>query len=118
MNLKNGSAIPNNYMGIILYDIQNNDCLNGVYSNLGVGGEIYNEVCRKQKGQPQGILGRYDCMWFDINHERISDRELNITLHNSNRGVFEFEWTVGGKVNFVGIGYQMNNRQIALTYWI
>ncbi|MBS1596392.1 MAG: hypothetical protein JST90_18920 [Bacteroidetes bacterium] len=118
MTLSNGSNLPNNYMGIILYDIQRDGCLNGVYTNLGIHGEVFNEVCRKQKGQPQGLCGRYDCMWFDLNNERISDRELNVTPRINAPGIFEFEWVVGGKVNFVGIGYQMNYKQIALTYWV
>jgi hypothetical protein len=110
-------SVPNKYMGIILYNIQRDGCLNGVYSNLGVRGEIYNEICRRKDNVIPGILGAYYSMWFDQGNDCISDRELNIRLHNNTPGIFEFEWTVAGAINFVGIGYQMNDTQIALTYW-
>lgn len=37
--------------GIVVYSIESNGCLNGVYSNTGLTGEVYNEIARVSSRQ-------------------------------------------------------------------
>lgn len=106
--------------GIILYNIELNGCLNGVYTNEDktVVGEVYNEISRlKMTSQLglDGVSGRYDCFYFDLNNFRV-EAELEITLISGN--MYEFYWwNLHGKKIFQGIGYKMNERQVAAHYW-
>ena len=106
--------------GIILYNIELNGCLNGVYTNEDkkVLGEIFNEISRiKMTSQigADGISGRYDCFYFDLNNFRV-DAEFEITLKKGN--IYEFcWWDLHGSKLFQGIGYKMNEKQIGVHYW-
>jgi len=108
--------------GIGLYNIELDGCLNGVYTNehKTLGGEILNEIARirqKDKSDPTSIAGIYNCFYFDYKNARV-DAEL--TIKYSNR-TYEFEWVdvTGPKRHtlFKGIGYKMNEKQLAVHYW-
>jgi hypothetical protein len=105
--------------GIVLYDIQMDGCLNGVYTNEPAHGVIYNEIARKQKPSSTpdkwDIEGDYDCMWFD----ELNSQEnciLRITQSPTDPPVFKVEWldTITRNPRFSGIGYYMNPRQFAV----
>lgn len=102
--------------GIVLYDIELDGCLNGVYTNDGPGvqGVIYNEVARKKKTMPTGIAGDYDCFYFDISNAR---HDVDLTITPGPTRTFDFLWAENSKPIFCGVGYLMNERQIAVRYW-
>lgn len=102
--------------GIILYDIEMDGCLNGVFTNENANpaGTIYNEIAKRTDGKriEDGIEGNYVCSWVDLNNERVNGL-LNIT--EDPVGLFTFIWT-STHGNFTGTGFQMNRRQIAVHY--
>ena len=105
--------------GIALYNIELDGCLSGVYSNDDekVAGEIFNEICRKRKTSntsEDSLVGTYDCFYFDLKNERCS-AILEIDNHKK---TYLFTWKDidGKKVIFEGVGYKMNNNQIAVHY--
>lgn len=111
--------------GIVLYDIQMDGCLTGVYTNEPADGLIYNEIARKkkesitEKDSPENwnIEGEYTCSWIDINNDR-EECLLRISRRNDNPRIFNIEWLDGRTRNprFSGIGYKMNSKQFVVRY--
>ena len=103
--------------GIVLYNIELDGCLNGVYTNDHVDGDIFNEIARRHTNIGEDDLsGIYDCFYFDINNSRI-DAELTIGIKSNKNRTYAFSWEVKGKIIFEGIGYRMNEKQVAVHYW-
>ena len=104
--------------GIALYNIELNGCLNGVYTNehMQTQGVIYNEVNRIKTTKTLGkddVSGIYDCFYFDLKNFRV-EAELEISLTNN---IYYFTWRdLFGKILFKGVGYKMNDKQIAVHY--
>ena len=108
----------NKFHGIILYDIELNDCLNGAYTNNDktVDGNIYNEIARKKNGIKNSILGDYTCSYIDVGNV-IHEATLIITLITGLSQSYSFTWNDNnGRMIFNGIGYKMNEKQIAVYY--
>lgn len=108
--------------GIVLYDIELNGCLNGVYANEQnpTAGVIFNEIARKIKNT-RGIIGEYDCFYFETGNRRQRNTRCNAILiisPTTHANVFKFEWLeLPSRTRvFMGVGYQMNDRQIAVHY--
>lgn len=100
--------------GIILYNIELDNCLNGVFTNYYLDGTIFNEIAKKRECS-NGIVGVYDCFYFDI-IDRKNDVELQISIDKSKQNTFLFEWRNEKTLLFKGIGYKMNEKQIAVHY--
>jgi len=106
--------------GIVLYDIQLDGNLNGVYINDHplTNGEILTETARFIQGDG-GFRGNgtmeFQCVWFDQVEGPIS---ASLTFDITN-GVIQAQWVIDGETNptFSGYGFQMNERQIAISYW-
>lgn len=110
--------------GIALYTIELNHCLNGVYTNDGLKGEICNEIAKRRGKVAPGhiddaeeINGVYDCIYFGNKNSR-EGWELLIGSDSEKKvRQYEFCWrNKKGKVEFKGIGYKMNEKQIAVHY--
>lgn len=105
------------FRGIVLYDIQRNGFLNGVYSNNhpATEGRIFTETARLRPGIAEDAPVRiYDSFYFDIEggHECV----LTFTITD---GVYVAEWRLdNGRTIFIGEGFLMNDRQIAISYWL
>lgn len=109
-------------IGIALYSIELHGCLNGVYTNDGSQGEISNEVANLKRGTSQGvdgISGEYDCFYFDEKN-RPENGSLTIEAKkHDKKDIYEFTFTwrdTKGNKTFIGTGYKMNDRQIAVHY--
>jgi hypothetical protein len=105
--------------GIVLYEIEMNGCLNGVYTNERAGpngGEIFNEIARLPQAPndwPCDLSGTYDCFYFDLANER-GNGTLQIT---STGNIHRLMWrNMHGVPLFEGDGYCMNARQLAVRY--
>lgn len=103
--------------GIVLYNIEADGCLNGVYTNEWSDGEIFNEIARmKLPNVNNAIVGIYDCVYFDQKNVR-ENADLRISLIKGKNKTFEFVWEIKGKIVFEGIGYLMNEKQLSVQYW-
>jgi hypothetical protein len=106
--------------GVILYDIQLNGNLNGVYTNNRTpNSELYTETARLLPGSVGDFRtnGRmvYECFYFDAESGRVNAR-LEFEIIN---GLINARWFIGNDQNptFTVQGYQMNQTQIAIAYW-
>lgn len=89
--------------GIILYSIELDGCLNGVYTNEEARGEIFNEIAKASKFpfNEDDLSGDYNCFYFEKN------RRNNATLQIKRRGqhnIYDFIWEIGGEPAFKGLG--------------
>jgi len=112
-----------NESGIVLYDIELDGCLNGVFTNEFSKGQIYNEIARKKnvvdsEKTDDSLIGEYNCYYFDpVGHVS----ELTIQEKNGPSKlpkVYAFSWRISGKTIFHGTGYKMNEKQIVVHYWM
>ena len=103
-----------NEFGIVLYNIENDDCLNGVWINPDSKNVIRNEIAKRIRKGKDGIDGSYLCSYIEWRNV-IVNGTLEITLRS---GYYEFYWTDNSdpKNNFEGNGYRMNDKQIAVYY--
>ena len=107
--------------GIVLYNIELDNCLNGVWTNEINDGKIRNEIAKKLKEADNIIEGAYTSVFIDIDNELYTCR-LEISL-NGTRGTYTFKWdNIQHKCNstsakYEGIGYMVNEKQIAVHYW-
>lgn len=109
--------------GIILFQIEKNGCLNGVYTNKGQDGVIYNEIARhidapkiQDPSKELALEGKYDTVYFD-NGNKHFQLYLEIDLLPEKKGTYTFVWTdKKGKKIFEGIGYKMNEHQMVVHY--
>lgn len=109
------------FSGIVLYDIQLNGNLNGVYTNnRNVNAQLYTETAQLLPGFVGDFrtTGRmvYNCFYFDEQAGRVNAR-LEFVVTN---GIINARWILVGEdaPTFIGQGYQMNERQIAISYWL
>jgi hypothetical protein len=105
----------NDTYGIIIYNIELDGCLNGVYKNDKLG--IYNEILRKRsraKDIGEGLFSRYDNQYIDSYGPHTGE----VRVKKDAKGFYIFEWSEDSfkNVDFIGIGYKMNTRQIAVYY--
>lgn len=111
------------HRGIVLYSIEKDGCLNGVYANEQPpdAGIIFNEMARKiQKTVTKGkdpIEGVYECSYFETDSAR-RDVQLKIDGRSPAANVFDVLWIdpVTSLPIFEGVGYKMNERQFAVHY--
>lgn len=110
----------NEFNGIILYNIQRDGNLSGVYTNIPSRGRINLEILTRMPNINSNnnfeIIGEYQSMYFQ-GEERFADVWCLIT-REVGENIFRFLWRQNDIVIFEGIGYQMNNNQIAVNYWI
>lgn len=107
-----------NFRGIVLYNIERNGNLNGIYTNNRIiGTQIFTETARLVddtlvEGETQVHV--YDSFYFDF-AKRVN---CLLTLRITN-GIYRAQWQLlDGNLIFEGEGFQMNDRQIAITYWL
>jgi hypothetical protein len=107
--------------GIALYSIELHGCLNGVYTNDDLKGKIFNEIAtlrgKRHFENEEEICGVYDCVYFGNNNKREGYELLISSKSNEKMREYEFTWrSKKGDIEFEGIGYKMNDRQIAVHY--
>jgi len=105
------------FHGIVLYNIELNGCLNGVYTNNDSNGMIFNEIARRKAGSNNSIQGDYVCSYTEngnvLKEATLTIAETNKTLNRN----YTFVWKDSkGQRIFEGIGFIMNEKQIAVYY--
>jgi hypothetical protein len=102
--------------GIVMYSIEGDGCLNGVFTNPGAFGRILNEVARRRGGPLATLEGDYDCFYFDSDDSR-NDCTLTISIDPTTRQ-FTLRWIgLDGVTWFEGRGFRMNDRTLVAHYW-
>lgn len=101
--------------GLVLYTIDADGCLNGLYTNENAKGMLISESLKKTSGDNMKIEGDYALHYYD--HENASYvGKVKIDVCDN---VYDLEWTVEGDVKprFKGVGYRMSATQLAVVYW-
>ena len=103
--------------GVALYNIELDGCLNGVFTNDNIDGQIFNEIAKISTSiGADGLSGIYHCFYFDSGNSR-NDAELTIGIANGTTKKYDFSWVVNNKIVFKGVGYKMNEKQVVVHYW-
>jgi hypothetical protein len=107
------------FHGMVLYDIELNGCLNGVFTNNSpqADGHISNEIVKKSDGVLNNLDGDYTCSYIEAGNV-VVQATLHVAL-NTTRGTYSFIWRENSnnlQIIFSGIGFQMNPHQIAVYY--
>jgi len=107
--------------GIVLYEVELNGNLNGVYTNDAVGKQTFRETARlKDKESEDENVKTYDVIYFDVSDSYTG--KLTIT---DNNGLLNARWfdiknnstcQIVSNLVFEGQGFYMNERQIAISY--
>lgn len=108
----------NEFRGIVLYNIELNGNLNGVYTNDHpiTNARIFTETARLINDtliENETKVHEYDCFYFDAVDGRVN---CTLTFRITN-GIYNAEWVLENGYIFRGQGFQMNDRQIAISYW-
>ncbi len=101
--------------GVILYNLEMDGCLNGVYTNQGASSEIYSEILKKKPKAAKVddiLFSDYDCQFMDNDGPHYCE----VKMKKHKYGYYILEWFEHGDLNCRGIGYRMNDRQIVVYY--
>jgi len=111
-NKKGGGA---QLWGMMIYDIIEDGCLSGTWTNTHTEcKKVMNEIARKKKNDGKdSIAGEYYVSWIEEKGGPVSGTlkvESKITHYS-------FEWVVSGKTSFRGVGILMGENKLTVTYW-
>ena len=101
--------------GIIVYQIESDGCLNGVFTTEISDGYIYNEVANKISSDFEELCGEYNCFYFEDGSSH-DDVILNIQIKKDKKNTYKVTWTESGNLIFEGIGFKMNEKQFVVRY--
>ena len=109
------------FRGIVLYNIELDGNLNGIYTNNHpvTNGRIFTETARLTddtlvEGETEVHI--YECFYFDAVDSGV---ECTLTFRITNR-IIKAAWQMRDQESplFIGEGFQMNDHQIAINYWL
>lgn len=113
----------NTFHGIITYEIlENGNILNGIYTNTDdtvnetffIDNEIAQRTVTTENTTPGDIGGDYECRFIESsNKKKSTDCKLTIKKHGA---VYKFDWQIGDKHIFNGIGIKIAGERIAVSY--
>lgn len=110
--------MENEFVGIVLYDIQLGGHLNGVYANnqsprnlnsISTETARFNEALQQSDGV---IINNYDVFYFDGENEQRGQLRLVFNTDQTIRA----SWIINNEEWFNGLGFQMNENQIVIYY--
>ncbi len=105
------------YIGVMVYEILPDGCLNGVGSDThpNTNNKIFNEIARKKNGLNDQIIGDYTCSYMNLKGQLIT-ADLKIKQNKKSKGQFEFSWIEETIETYKGIGWKTKENQIAVYY--
>ena len=101
--------------GIICYQIEQDGCLNGVFSNEIIDGHIYNETANKITDNFDELIGDYNCYYFNDGSSH-SNVKLKIRLKEGKRKTYKVKWESENKTVYKGTGYILNEKQFVVQF--
>jgi len=102
------------FFGIVVYSIEKDGCLNGLWTNTANKGEILNEIAKKNDGNYNCIDGNYIVTYIEHCNREVFSGKLKI-IHNSDNS-YRLEWEIDGVIKFLGEGFIIGNR-LVVSYW-
>jgi hypothetical protein len=103
--------------GIEVYSIEDDGCLNGLWTNITNKGEVSNEIAKKTDGSKNSILGLYDVVHIECDNKMYNGK-LKIEKYTdaANDKTFKVTWYFNNILNFEGIGFVIG-KQFVVSYW-
>ena len=100
--------------GIIVYEIKENGCLNGLYTNNDPNRQVMNQIAKKFKeDKSNDILGMYTTAWIEGDNEI---RNGTLEIKPERNEIYSLEEIVESKILYKGSGFKFGNLLVA-TYW-
>ena len=99
-------------IGIAVYRILQDGCLNGTWSHNNNNGEIFNEIAKRKNPNDNCLCGIYKYSFIETDLV-VHEGELEII---ENRNSYDFTWREGNDVKFKGIGLRTDNI-VSVSYW-
>ena len=107
----------NPFWGIIKFEIKENGCLNGLWSNTAntTADYLFNEIARKKdNSEPKNLAGEYFVSWLEANEAAINGTLKIIDKSNS----YELEWfDKENKSCYKGKGLKIEKDLLVAVYW-
>jgi len=104
--------------GMILYTIEKDGCLNGIYTNEhpAAAGSILNEITKKSDTKPDDLEGTYLSAYFESDNGKVTECKLAIDCKSI---PYRFVWYKNNPNNPIweGYGYKMRENLLAVHYW-
>lgn len=105
------------FWGMAIYERRGDGTLTGTWKNNALSHDsILSEIARKNDGNADAIIGNYTVSWIEENNAVISG---TLTIASILRDTaYSFIWLdAESEERFRGMGMQIGNNQIAVTYW-
>ena len=101
--------------GIIVYEIKDDGCLNGTWTNNDVEGVVMNEIAKKVGTDTHVVRGDYIVAFIDFNGD-VFKGKLSI---DQNGSVYNLKWYIeNADLNYEGIGLRFGNNNLVASYWV
>jgi hypothetical protein len=113
--MKNKKGSGSQLWGMITYELMGDGCMNGTWTNIHTESKkVMNEIARKKDSADKSDLsGEYYVSWIENKGGPVSG-----TLKIESRIThYYLEWIVSGKISFRGVGMQVGDRRLTVTYW-
>jgi hypothetical protein len=118
--------LDNKFWGLVVYDIIDDFCINGLWSNSYSNNpkKTFNEIARNikkikcdfEKDYDIKLSGTYNLAWIEEKKDEIVKGKLHITVPKKNL-IYNVEWeNEDKKVIFVGRGLRIRKNQLVVYY--
>ena len=108
----------NDFFGIIVYTIEYDGCLNGLWTNVVSGGKIMNEIAKykgviEKEKEPCIYNGDYNVTYIETDKKIFYKGILKIELKSDEEKTYYLlNWDFGEDNKFIGKGFIIDNKLI------
>lgn len=101
--------------GTIVYQIEKDGCLNGLYHNEDQPTKTYNEIARQTSNtdETDKLTGTYIASWIDIDN---TVKVGTLTITKRNKKEYILTWQVDGKNVYRGSGTLTKGNQLTASF--
>jgi len=102
-------------LGIAVYTIEDDGCLNGLWTEKSLKGELMNEIAKKIGKTKKGLDGEYHDKYIDYKNKKYTGT-LTIKQDKIDKSYF-LKWEIKEPhdLNYGGIGFKIEKQFI--VYW-
>lgn len=103
------------FFGIVIYSIEDDGCLNGLWTTIANNGEISNEIAKKKNGENTCLTGDYIVTFIEHDNPLLISQG-SLLIKSGRNKLYELEWTIDNKTNkFFGKGFIIG-KQLIVSY--